>query len=105
MAATLLTISGCNPVGEDRMTLEVSVDGQILLLTQIKQANWKFDIKYIPKRKECLGWDLKPLLAKRAIVVAVLREYDGDFVLTQTSLSRVPRAPATHVFPLSLPFS
>ncbi|KAF2028169.1 amidase signature enzyme [Setomelanomma holmii] len=63
-------------------TIEIFVDGQSHGTIMPIGAEWKGDFEYTPQRPTCLGWDLKPLPPRKAMVVVLasgLRgsEYEG----------------------------
>lgn len=58
--------------GTDR-EVQIFVDGQQLWKDQVTTESWHVQLGYTPVRSECLGWDLKPLPPKKAMVIVIAR--------------------------------
>lgn len=58
--------------GTDR-EVQIFVDGQQLWKDQVTTESWHVGLEYTPVRSECLGWDLKPLPPKKAMVIVIAR--------------------------------
>lgn len=58
--------------GTDR-EVQIFVDGQQLWKDQVTTESWHVQLEYTPVRSECLGWDLKPLQPKKAMVIVIAR--------------------------------
>lgn len=58
--------------GTDR-EVQIFVDGQQLWKDQVTTESWHVQLEYTPVRSECLGWDLKPLPPKKAMVIVIAR--------------------------------
>lgn len=58
--------------GTDR-EVQIFVDGQQLWKDQVTTESWHVRLEYTPVRSECLGWDLKPLPPKKAMVIVIAR--------------------------------
>lgn len=54
-------------------TLEVFVDGMKAKTVEVRSGKWGVDVEYTPVRPECLGWDLKPLAPRKAMVIVVAK--------------------------------
>lgn len=61
--------------GTDR-EVQIFVDGQQLWKDQVTTESWHVRLQYTPARSECLGWDLKPLPPKKAMVIVTARGQD-----------------------------
>jgi hypothetical protein len=69
-----LDISGT--VGTDAK-VQIFVDGKEFWSASVAKGSWSVQLEHAPVRKECLGWDLKPLPPKKAMVIVVARGKDG----------------------------
>lgn len=58
--------------GTDR-EVQIFVDGQQLWKDEVTTESWHVRLEYTPVRPECLGWDLKPLPPKKAMVIVIAR--------------------------------
>lgn len=58
--------------GTDR-EVHIFVDGQQLWKDQVTTESWHVQLEYTPVRSECLGWDLKPMPPKKAMVIVIAR--------------------------------
>lgn len=58
--------------GTDR-EVQIFVDGKELWKDEVTTESWHVQLEYIPVRSECLGWDLKPLPPKKAMVIVIAR--------------------------------
>lgn len=58
--------------GTDR-EVHIFVDGQQLWKDQVTTESWHVRLEYTPVRSECLGWDLKPLPRRKAMVIVIAR--------------------------------
>jgi hypothetical protein len=63
-------------VGTDA-EVQVFVDGKKAWRDSVATGSWSVQLEHAPVRKECLGWDLKPLPPKKAMVIVVARGKDG----------------------------
>lgn len=63
--------------GTDR-EVQIFVDGQQLWKDQVTTESWHVRLEYTPVRSECLGWDLKPLPPKKAMVIVIARGQGGQ---------------------------
>jgi Asp-tRNA(Asn)/Glu-tRNA(Gln) amidotransferase A subunit family amidase len=70
-----LKISGSWNVTQDQSTrqaaIEFWVDGESHGTLMPPGTEWEGEFDYEPKRPECLGWDLKPLAPRKAMVVVL----------------------------------
>lgn len=64
-------------VADESVEVDVYVDGQKVGTTQPKEVHWELKTTLEPQRPECLGWDLKPLPPRKAMVVVVARSESG----------------------------
>ena len=69
-----LGISGTIGTGGE---IQVFVDGKEAWRYNVTAGSWSVQLEHAPVRKECLGWDLKPLPPKKAMVIVVARGKDG----------------------------
>ncbi|KAH4161244.1 hypothetical protein HBH43_169680 [Parastagonospora nodorum] len=53
--------------------VELFCDGESINGKWCEGQHWRFDFEYTPQRPEVLGWDLKPLAPRKAMVVVVVR--------------------------------
>lgn len=58
--------------GTDR-DVQIFVDGQQLWKDQVTTESWHVGLEYTPARSECLGWNLKPMSPKKAMVIVIAR--------------------------------
>ncbi|KAI3395892.1 hypothetical protein diail_677 [Diaporthe ilicicola] len=58
--------------GTDR-EVQIFVDGKELWKDKVRTETWHVQLEYTPVRSECLGWDLKPLPPKKAMVIVIAR--------------------------------
>lgn len=58
--------------GHDR-DVQIFVDGKEAWRGAIDTDTWRVQLDHAPIRPECLGWDLKPLPPKKAMVIVVVR--------------------------------
>lgn len=63
------TVSGN---GADK-EVQIFVDGKDQGKRKVAGGSWSVQLEYVPLRPECLGWDLKPLPPKKAMVIVVAR--------------------------------
>ena len=69
-----IEISGT--IGTDA-EVQVFVDGKEAWSESVTAGSWSVQLEHAPVRKECLGWDLKPLPPKKAMVIVVARGKNG----------------------------
>lgn len=62
--------------GTDR-DVQVFVDGKEAWKGNVTTESWNIQLEHTPVRKECLGWDLKPLPLKKAMVIVIARGQDS----------------------------
>ncbi|KAF9691491.1 hypothetical protein EKO04_010261 [Ascochyta lentis] len=68
-----LDVSGMISIdGRDR-EVQIFVDGQEVWTGKVATETWNVQLQHTPVRPECLGWDLKPLPPKKAMVIVVAR--------------------------------
>jgi Asp-tRNA(Asn)/Glu-tRNA(Gln) amidotransferase A subunit family amidase len=58
--------------GTDR-EVQIFVDGKEAWRHKVATESWSVQLEHKPVREECLGWDLKPLPPKKAMVIVVAR--------------------------------
>lgn len=58
--------------GTDR-EVQIFVDGKEAWQGTVATESWSVEVEHTPVRKECLGWDLKPLPPKKAMVIVIAR--------------------------------
>jgi Asp-tRNA(Asn)/Glu-tRNA(Gln) amidotransferase A subunit family amidase len=58
---------------EPNSELDIYIDGKLRTSIMNARTPWSVDEKFEPKRPECLGWDLKPLPPRKAMVVIIAR--------------------------------
>lgn len=68
-----LDIQGMIAIDGTEREVHIFVDGQQLWKDQVATESWHVQLVYTPVRSECLGWDLKPLPPKKAMVIVVAR--------------------------------
>jgi Asp-tRNA(Asn)/Glu-tRNA(Gln) amidotransferase A subunit family amidase len=70
---TKIDISGMISIdGTDRQ-VQILIDGKEAWRGKIVTESWSVQLEHTPLRKECLGWDLKPLPPKKAMVIVIAR--------------------------------
>jgi hypothetical protein len=70
---TKIDISGMISIdGTDRQ-VQIFIDGKEAWRGKIVTESWSVQLEHTPLRKECLGWDLKPLPPKKAMVIVIAR--------------------------------
>jgi hypothetical protein len=67
-----LTIHGECP-GHADASVEVFVDGESVKTLRSGDGKFEASLEYLPQRPECLGWDLKPLPPRKAMVLVVAK--------------------------------
>lgn len=68
-----LDIQGMIAIDGTEREVLIFVNGQQLWKNQVTTESWHVRLEYTPVRSECLGWDLKPLPPKKAMVIVVAR--------------------------------
>jgi Asp-tRNA(Asn)/Glu-tRNA(Gln) amidotransferase A subunit family amidase len=63
-------------VADVKSHIDVFVDGTLERSLEAEDQEHEVEIKCKPKRPECLGWDLKPLEPRKAVVIVVARRKD-----------------------------
>lgn len=71
-----LDISGTVAASVVDVEVQIFVDGKEMCRKNVTTASWSVQLEHTPVRKECLGWDLKPLPAKRVMIIVVARGKD-----------------------------
>jgi Asp-tRNA(Asn)/Glu-tRNA(Gln) amidotransferase A subunit family amidase len=59
--------------GHTETSVQIFVDGELVKTLHSTTGEWKTSVDYIPQRPECLGWDLKPLPPRKAMVLVVAK--------------------------------
>lgn len=67
-----IDISGTIAGGTDR-EIQIFVDGKQAWRDKVATESWRVTLEHTPVRQERLGWDLKPLPPKKAMVIVVAR--------------------------------
>lgn len=58
--------------------IELFCDGESINREWAEGQHWRFDFEYTPQRPEVLGWDLRPLAPRKAMIVVIVRsEQEG----------------------------
>jgi Asp-tRNA(Asn)/Glu-tRNA(Gln) amidotransferase A subunit family amidase len=73
----VMTVHGTFNTPIPKTRIQVYIDGKQIYDEDKEQGRWGITLVLQPKRPECLGWDLKPLPKKDAMVVVVV-ERRGD---------------------------
>ncbi|KAH7408808.1 amidase signature domain-containing protein [Phaeosphaeria sp. MPI-PUGE-AT-0046c] len=60
-----------------RVEIVIFVDGKLEKTLRPHISSWEVELEYKPERPDCLGWDLKPLPPRKAMVVVVARAQDA----------------------------
>lgn len=68
-----LDISGSVAADGTDKEVQIFVDGKELWRDTKVQGPWKVHLEHTVVRQECLGWDLKPLPPKRAMIIVLAR--------------------------------
>jgi hypothetical protein len=68
-----LLLQGAIDNKDHDIKMEVYIDGKHTARFDPGEAKWNVDAEYTPQRPECLGWDLKPLPPRKAMVVVIAR--------------------------------
>jgi len=68
-------------------SIEIFIDGQLAKTMQPSDNKWEVELEYTPRRPESLGWDLKPLPPRTAMVIVVAK---AEGVRTMAKLVWVP---------------
>jgi hypothetical protein len=66
-----MEISGSTSIPSTK--IEVFCDGTLSKFVSVESQDWNLSFEYEPKRPEVLGWDLKPLPPRKAMLVIVAR--------------------------------
>ena len=69
----MLNIDGMMSVDGTVREVQILVDGKEKWRNEVTTEAWKTQLEYTPIRSECLGWDLKPLPPKKAMVIVIGR--------------------------------
>jgi Asp-tRNA(Asn)/Glu-tRNA(Gln) amidotransferase A subunit family amidase len=78
------TLRICGDVSAHPNTLvQLFIDGILVKTLPPQHGKWDTSVDYVPQRSECLGWDLKPLEPRKAMVLVVAK---ADDVLTAAKL-------------------
>jgi Asp-tRNA(Asn)/Glu-tRNA(Gln) amidotransferase A subunit family amidase len=64
-------------VADVKSHIDVFVDGTLERSLEAKDQEQEVQIECKPKRPDCLGWDLKPLEPRKAVVIIVARGKEG----------------------------
>ncbi|KAF2821516.1 amidase signature enzyme [Ophiobolus disseminans] len=73
---TLLVKGTVSKIGTGTI-VEIFVDGKLAKTLRPEGTEWQTNLEYTPKRPECLGWDLKPLPPRMAMVIVVAKAEDA----------------------------
>ena len=68
-----LNINGMSSIDVTAIEIQIFVDGQEAWRDRITTELWSVELEHTPVRQECLGWDLKPLPPKKAMVIVIAR--------------------------------
>jgi Asp-tRNA(Asn)/Glu-tRNA(Gln) amidotransferase A subunit family amidase len=68
-----LDVRGMISIDGTNREVRIFVDGKELWKERVTTETWHAQLEYTPVRPECLGWDLKPLPPKKAVVIVVAR--------------------------------
>lgn len=60
------------PDGAER-EVQIFIDGKEMWKDRITTESWSVKLEHTLVRRECLGWDLKPLPPKKAMVIVIVR--------------------------------
>jgi Asp-tRNA(Asn)/Glu-tRNA(Gln) amidotransferase A subunit family amidase len=58
-------------------SVQLFIDGILAQTLRPEDGKWNASVDYVPQRPECLGWDLKPLEPRKAMVLVVARAEDA----------------------------
>ncbi|KAF2629408.1 amidase signature enzyme [Macroventuria anomochaeta] len=78
-----LDINGMISVDGTDREVQIFVDGQEAWKDKVATETWNVQLEHTPVRQEYLGWDLKPLPPKKAMVIVVAR---GDGLREEAKL-------------------
>jgi Asp-tRNA(Asn)/Glu-tRNA(Gln) amidotransferase A subunit family amidase len=53
--------------------IDIFVDGTLVKTLRSAGGKWETSFDYVPQRPECLGWDLKPLPPRKAMILVVVK--------------------------------
>jgi hypothetical protein len=70
---TKIDIGGMISIDGTDREVQVFVDGKEAWQGTVTTESWSVEVEHTPVRKECLGWDLKPLPPKKAMVIVIAR--------------------------------
>ncbi|KAF3036795.1 hypothetical protein E8E12_004529 [Didymella heteroderae] len=70
---TKIDIGGMISIDGSDRELQIFVDGKEAWRDKVATESWSVQLVHAPLRKECLGWDLKPLPPKKAMVIVVAK--------------------------------
>jgi hypothetical protein len=59
--------------GHTVTSIDIFVDGTLVETLRSAGEKWETSFDYTPQRPECLGWDLKPLPPRKAMILVVVR--------------------------------
>lgn len=68
-----LDIEGTVSTDSADREIQIYVDGKELWREKVADASWSVQLEHVSVRQECLGWDLKPLPSKKAMVIVIAR--------------------------------
>jgi Asp-tRNA(Asn)/Glu-tRNA(Gln) amidotransferase A subunit family amidase len=54
-------------------SIQLFVDGELVETLRAEGGKWDASVDYRPQRPECLGWDLKPLEPRKAMVLVIAK--------------------------------
>lgn len=69
----ILNISGTISIDGTDREVQIFVDGKELWRGKVATETWDVQLEHTPVRSECLGWDLKPLPPKKAMLIVIAR--------------------------------
>ena len=73
-----LDISGTISTNGAESEILIFVDGKEAWRDNVISESWSVQLEHTAVRKECLGWDLKPLSPKRAMIIITARGPDAN---------------------------
>lgn len=56
---------------QSKPKIDIFIDGKLEKTVQPNSDTWEVEVEYTLERPECLGWDLKPLPPRKAMVIVV----------------------------------
>jgi hypothetical protein len=68
-----INVEGTISIDPRNTSLQIFVDGKEVWHEKVATETWSVQLEHAPKRSECLGWDLKPLPPKKAMVIVIAR--------------------------------